>query len=214
MDPPRPLDSDSEQAAVAAPFALLALRHTYGYEPTAEALAHQLCALMRLQWTQHGSDGQGPSAALSVAEARRFVEHICLIHGAAHGQPGRVLARFHPTVKACALKLTPDPGPHHDPHPETRAGARELSPTPNPNPNPNPDPGDGLRPHLPQAARGGDRGGCRRCHVAAAAEDGAVGDGGRRLRQHGSSGSGGGGASIGGGAGGCRQQGGPLREQQ
>jgi hypothetical protein len=93
------------QAGVAAPCALLALRHAHGYEPTAEALAHQLCALTRMQRTQHGGGGglQGPSAPLSLAEARRFVEHCCLIHGAAHGQPGRVLARFHPTVMVCAL---------------------------------------------------------------------------------------------------------------
>ena len=53
---------------------------------------------------QHGGGGpHGPSAPLSLAEARRFVEHCCLIHGAAHGQPGRVLARFHPTAMVCAL---------------------------------------------------------------------------------------------------------------
>ena len=95
----------ASQAGVAAPCALLALRHAHGYEPTAEALAHQLCALTRLQRTQHGGGGglPAPSAPLSLAQARRFVEHSCLIHGAAHGQPGRVLARFHPTVMVCAL---------------------------------------------------------------------------------------------------------------
>lgn len=92
------------QAAVAAPRALVALRHEHSYEPTAEALAHQLCALTRLQRMQPGGRGPDrPSAPLSLAEARRFVEHCCLIHGAAHGQPGRVLARFHPTVMVCAL---------------------------------------------------------------------------------------------------------------
>ena len=92
------------QAAVAAPRALAALRHEHSYEPTAEALAHQLCALTRLHRMQRGGGGpHGPSAPLSLAEARRFVEHCCLIHGAAHGQPGRVLARFHPTAMVCAL---------------------------------------------------------------------------------------------------------------
>ena len=92
------------QAAVAVPRALAALRHEHSYEPTAEALAHQLCALTRLHRMQRGGGGpHGPSAPLSLAEARRFVEHCCLIHGAAHGQPGRVLARFHPTVMVCAL---------------------------------------------------------------------------------------------------------------
>ena len=92
------------QATVAAPRALAALRHEHSYEPTAEALAHQLCALTRLHRMQHGGGGpHGPSAPLSLAEARRFVEHCCLIHGAAHGQPGRVLARFHPTAMVCAL---------------------------------------------------------------------------------------------------------------
>ena len=92
------------QAAVAAPRALAALRHEHSYEPTAEALAHQLCALTRLHRMQRGGGGpHGPSAPLSLAEARRFVEHCCLIHGASHGQPGRVLARFHPTAMVCAL---------------------------------------------------------------------------------------------------------------
>ena len=88
----------ASHSGVAAPCIPLALRQAHGYEPTAEALAQQLCSLTRLQ-----RGVQGPSAPLSLAEARRFVEHCCLIHGAAHGQPGRVLARFHPTVMVCAL---------------------------------------------------------------------------------------------------------------
>jgi hypothetical protein len=46
---------------------------------------------------------KGETRWLSAAEARRFVDHCCLVNGAAHGQPGRVLARFHPTVMVCAL---------------------------------------------------------------------------------------------------------------
>ena len=125
------------------------MHHAYGYELTAEALAYQLCALTRLQRTQCGRSpcvghghghGQDLDAALSVAEARRFVEHCCLIHGAAHGQPGRVLARFHPTVRACALSSspavtlaltvirTPEPEPH------AHAPPHVSSSHPNPNP--------------------------------------------------------------------------------
>lgn len=52
------------------------MRHSYGYEPTAEALALQLCALTSLQRKQRVSSGSGgssqqePEAAPSVAEVR------------------------------------------------------------------------------------------------------------------------------------------------
>lgn len=74
------------------------MRHSFCYEPTAAALAVELSKL-------HGwlACCGGKTHWLSAAEARRFVDHCCLVRGAAHGQPGRVLARFHPTLMVCAL---------------------------------------------------------------------------------------------------------------